>query len=181
MTRLAAIVLMCASLLLPASSFAGGKRDPLTEAEVDQLREATQEPNKRIKLIVKFAKARMLAIDQLRSDPKLADTRGKQIHDLLEDFDFIADELDRNLDMFSRQKNDLRKALKEAIEAYTDWQLKLRSLQHADTTNPKALAELREYEFILESATETVNAGLDTARELLDAHNQSAEASKRKK
>ncbi len=157
------------------------RRDPLTAAEVDQLREVTQEPVKRIKLLVKFGRARMLAIEQLRADPKLASTRGKQVHDLMEDFEKVADELDRNLDMYSRQKNDLRKPLKEVIEAYTEWQLKLRAIKETDLADAKMAAEMKEIEFPLDSAIETVNAGLDTARDLMDEQNQKAEAAKKKK
>ncbi|HUR36199.1 MAG TPA: hypothetical protein VM009_00175, partial [Terriglobales bacterium] len=155
---------------------------PLTETEVDQLREVTQEPIKRIKLIVKFARARMLAMEQLRSDPKLVATRTKQLHDLLEDFDAIAEELDRNLDMYSRQKTDLRKPLKEVIEAYTEWQLKLRAIKQTDLADAKVAAEMKEIEFPLESSIETVNAGLDNAREMMDEQNQrSGESAKKKK
>lgn len=174
------VFLLCTCLLLPFAD-AKGKRDPLTDNEVDQLREATQDPPKRIRLIVKFARARMLAIEQLRTDPKLAGARGKQLHDLLEDFDAIADELDRNIDMYSRQRTDLRKPLKEVIEAYTEWQLKLRSLKQTDLADAKIAAEMKEVEFVLESAMETVNAGLDSARDVLELQNQKAEEAKRKK
>lgn len=168
-------------VLLAGDAAAQSRRDPLTEAEVDQLREVTQEPEKRIKLLVKFARARMLAMEQLRADPKLASTRGKQLHGLMEDFDKIADELDRNLDMYSRQKNDLRKPLKEVIEAYTEWQLKLRAIKQTDLADAKVAAEMKAIEFPLDSAIETVNAGLDTAREMMDEQNQRIEAAKKKK
>jgi peptidoglycan hydrolase CwlO-like protein len=168
-------------VMLSSVATAQARRDPLTETEVDQLREVTQEPVKRVKLLVKFARARMLAIEQLRADPKLANTRGKQMHDLLEDFDKVVDELDRNLDMYSRQKNDLRKPLKEVIEAYTEWQLKLRAIKQTDLADAKVAAEMKEFEFPLDSAIDTVNAGLDTARELMDEQNERIEAAKKKK
>jgi hypothetical protein len=168
-------------LCLTASSFAKGKRDPLTEAEVAQLREATQEPLKRIKLLVDFARARMFAIDQIRGDHKLEGGRGKQIHDLLEDFTYIADELDSNVDMYARQHSDIRKPLKGVVEGYTEWQLKLRALKEADRSKPSSVAEMKEYEFPLESAIETVNAGLDSSRELLDKQNKDIPEEKRKK
>jgi hypothetical protein len=178
---MALAALAAAMFSLPPAAGGWGKRDPLTEVEVDQLREATQEPAKRVRLIVKFARARMLAIEQMRSDPKLAPTRAKPLHDLLEDFDAIVDELDRNLDMYSRQKNDLRKPLKEVIEAYTEWQLKLRAIKQTDLADAKVAAEMKEIEFPLDSAIETVNEGLDSAREMMDEHNQRAEDAKKKK
>src|ERR1700741_3979478 len=154
-------------LCLSAPSFAS-RRDPLTEAEVAQLRDTTQEPVKRIKLLVNFARARMFAIDQVRGDSKMAADRGKRIHDLLEDFNYIADELDSNLDMYARQHSDLRKALKEVVEAYTDWQLKLRGSKAGETST----AEMKQYEFPLDTAIETVNSGLDSSRDLLDKQNK---------
>jgi hypothetical protein len=152
-------VVIAAALLLGAPAFAG--RDPLTDEEIDQLRETAQMPNKRIELFVKFINARMLAIQQVQSDPKLTD-RPKQIHDLLEDFNYLTDQLDDNLDMYSRQKADFRKSLKKAIEAYSDWQLKLRTLK--ETAKPE---ELKQFSFSLETAVENVNAGADTTREML--------------
>jgi hypothetical protein len=172
------ILLFCLSV----SSVAGSRRDPLTEAEVAQLRDTTQEPIKRIKLLVAFAKARMLAIDQVRGDSKMAAERGKQMHDLLEDFNYLAEELDSNVDMYARQHSDLRKPLKEVVEAYTEWQLKLRGLKEADQSKSAAsAAELKQYDFPLETAIETVNAGLDSSRDLLDKQNKEPRGAKVKK
>src|SRR5450631_2429888 len=76
------------------------KRDPLTEAETDQLRAVAMEPFNRLKLLVKFTEARLLSIDQMRSDAKQADGRGQRIHDLLEDFTSLMDEINDNLDQY---------------------------------------------------------------------------------
>jgi len=91
------ILLLLLFLSLAASA---RKRDPLTEAETDQLREVAMEPYKRLKLLIKFTEARLVAIDQVRIDPKLAKDRGKQIHDLLEDFTALLDEINDNLDQY---------------------------------------------------------------------------------
>ena len=172
--RLVAVLLLIAC----SAASADKKRDPLTYAEVDQIRETTQEPEKRIPLYVQFAKARLLAIEQLRADNKLKTDRGKQIHDLLEDFTTIADELEDNLDMFQRQHQDMRKALKQVVEAYTDWQLKLRSIREAQGVSD---AEARAYSFPLESAIDAVNSGLDSSRDLLDKQNRDYQELKKKK
>src|SRR6185312_11491738 len=84
--------------LLTAALAGKVRRDPLTDPETDQLREVAQEPAKRLKLYITFARARLTAIEQLRADPKLASDRGRQIHDLLEDFTNIVDEIDDNID-----------------------------------------------------------------------------------
>ena len=62
--------------------------------------------------------------------------------------------------MYSRQHADLRKPLKATIEAYTDWQLRLRNLKEAPKNHPKASEELKQYDFVLESATDAVNGAL---------------------
>jgi len=162
-------------VVLSAPLFAQRRHDPLTSKEVDELREVTQEPDKRIALLVKFTKARMLAIQQVLSDPKLQD-RPQQIHDLLDDFNFLNDELDDNLDMYTRHHEDFRKALKGAIEAYSDWQVKLHALKQ--NSSP---AELKQYGFVLDTAIDAVNAGADTTRELLAEQEQAAKNKKQQK
>lgn len=168
------IIVFCLCCLFACSAFAK-RRDPLTPKEVDEMRDAAQDGAERLKLLTKFARARMLAIEQIRGDSKLAD-RPKQVHDLLDDFAEIVDEMDRNLDMYQRERSDLRKGLKLEIEALTDFQLKLRAIKQTSSED-----DLREYGFVLDSAVEAVNSNLDSARESLDQQNQQAEAAKKDK
>jgi hypothetical protein len=169
----------CLFVLFSSLARAQHKRDPLTELEVDQLRETAQEPDKRLRLMVKFARARMLAIDQLRSDPKLAQGRGEKVHDLLEDFMNLVDEIDDNVDNYSSKQSDIRKSLKELVEADTDFQLKLRTLKDAAKNNPKMADEATDYEFVLDNTLEAVNQSVDNARKTLDEQNE--EFAKKKK
>src|ERR1043166_6962835 len=131
------VLLLVLLLSLVASA---RKRDPLTDAEADQLREVATEPYKCLKLLIKFTEARLVAIDQVRVDPKLAKDRGKQIHDLLEDFTSLLDELNDNLDQYEARtmnkddQKDFKKGLKELIEADERFDLKLRTLQSAAET-----------------------------------------------
>src|SRR4051812_50176513 len=81
----------------------------LAPAEIDQLRDSMMEPDTRLKLYVKFAKARIDALDQLRTDPKIsAADRPAQTHDKLQDFVDIYDELNDNIDMYVDRKDDIR-------------------------------------------------------------------------
>src|SRR6185312_5203648 len=107
----------------------GQKRDPLTEAESDQIRELSQEPDKRLEVIVKFISARFDTIEQMQGDPRLAAGRGQKMHDLLQDISSLVDELDDNVDDYVDKKQDIRKSLKKVIEADTSFQLKLRTLK----------------------------------------------------
>lgn len=162
---------IAATILLFLFVVTGFARDPLNPKEVDELREAKQMPNKRIELLIQYARARMLAIQQVLADPKLTD-RPQQVHDLLDDFNVLTDELDDNLDMYTREKADFRKSLKLAIEAYSEWQVKLRTIKQSVKPD-----ELKQFSFALDTAMENVNAGADSTRELLAEQ----EASKGKK
>ena len=112
-------------------------------------------PHKRITLLIKFSEARLVAIDQLRADPKLANERGKQIHDLLEDFTSLLDELNDNLDQYQARSLDkdttkeFHKGLKELIEAEERFDLHLRALQSAVENDPITRKEWPDFRFVL--------------------------------
>lgn len=145
-------------------------RDPLTEKEVDQLREAAIEPEKRLKLMVDFTKARMIAIEQARSDPKMAKDRGQKIHDLLEDIAGLVDEVDDNVENYNERSADLRKPLKQVVEMDSEFQGKLRELKAA-SEEPKNVDEAADYKFSLEDAIDSVNRSADASRKLLEEQN----------
>ena len=158
-------LLMLAVLLMAGSAFAQ-RRDALNDKEVDELRETAQEPNKRIHLLVTFAKARMEAIDHLRSDQNMATAQADQVSTLLGDVASIMDEIDDNLDDYDKKGEDIRKALREVIETDTDFQLKLRAIKD---TAPESVK--KQYSFGVENALESVNSSADSARAMLDDQN----------
>jgi hypothetical protein len=159
-------------LLLIAQAYAGAqRREFLSDAEVEEMRETADDPPRRLRSMVKFAQTRILTIDQIRSDPRFAKGRGTRIHDLLEQFVGIVDELDTNIDSYAAHDVDLRKPLKDVIEAGSDFQLKLRTLKDAASGDPRAANEAQEYNFILEDAIEAVAGNLANARSLLEQQN----------
>jgi hypothetical protein len=164
MRHLRSFFVAIALLALSSSLFAGGqrKRDPLTDQETDQIREQALNPQKRFHLYVTFATARLTAIDQLRADPKMAQGRGQQIHDLLEDFLALVDETEDNLDDYREKKADLIKPLTELVEAESNWKLKLRSLKETGG------ADVKDYDFVLQNAIDAVNESSDSARKELE-------------
>ena len=162
-----------------AAGFAaeGQKRDPLTDDESNQIRELADQPDKRIKLFLKFISARFETIDQMQGDPRLAAGRGQNIHDLLQDITSLVDELDDNVDDYVDKKEDIRKALKDLIESDTSYQLKLRTLKE----QTEKLKEYADYSFVLQDATDAVNGSLDDAREALDEQEKTIKEEKKKK
>ena len=164
--KLALIVLLLAATLAFAR-----KRDPLTDAETDQLRQMALEPQKRLKLYIKFTEARLDNIDQARSDPKQAQGRGKTIHDLLEDFTSLIDEINDNLDQYEGramdkdQTKDFHKGVKEVITAEQRFRARLRTLRHDIETDAQTKAEAQDYSFVLQDAEEALKSSLETAQE----------------
>jgi len=150
-------------LLLAGLGFAQRHRDPLTSAEIDQIRDTSWEPRLRLPLYVEFARARLVKMEQLRSDPKTKH-RAKQTHDLLDDFQLLYDELNDNIDTYVDRRDDIRKPLKIILDADTEFQAKLRALKDAADV-PRQ--EAQQYEFVLTNAIETVDSATEDHRKLL--------------
>jgi hypothetical protein len=161
-------------LVVPVLSFAQRHRDPLTQPEIDQIRDTSWEPKLRLPLYVQFARARLVKLEEVRSDPKAKD-RARQTHDLLDDFQLLYDELNDNIDTYVERKNDIRKPLKTILEADTEFQAKLRALKDAAEVSR---AETEQYAFVLDNAIETVDSSTDDHRKLLA---DQEELAKRKK
>jgi len=165
-------------LLLLGLTAAAKKRDPLTDAEADQLREVAQEPYKRIKLLIKFTDARLTTMDQVRADPKLATERGRQVHDLLEDFTSLMDEINDNLDQYEARPMDkdmvkqYHKALKELIEADARFDQKLQALKSAAETDPQTRKEAVDFRFVLQDAQEALKSNSEMAREYVETSHE---------
>ncbi len=160
--RLALVV-----VLLLTVAAAQRRRDPLTSIEADQVRDAADEPLRRLPLFVKFTQMRMEALDQLRANPKAGADRGQQIHDLLEDVTTLIDELNDNIDDYDARARDLRKPLKQVITVATEFQAKLKGLKGATATDPRAARESKDYAFALENAIDAANSLLDNAQKTL--------------
>ena len=172
-------------LLLLSVAAGAKKRDPLTEAETDQLRETALEPDKRIKLMVKFTEARLTAIDEVRVDAKLGDARGTKIHDLLEDFSNLLNEMNDNLDQYEGRPLDkdttklYHKALKELIEADQRFDLRLNAIRSAAENDPVMKKLYPDFRFVLQDAEDSLKANLDAAREDIETTHENAPAKKK--
>jgi len=169
------LTLFVLALSLFSTLWAQRRRDPLNPLEIDQLREAAQEPAARLKLYIVFARARLASLEQMRADPKVTD-RGKQTHDRLQDFLDVYDEMNDNIDTFVERKSDLRKPLKAVTEADTEFQAKLRALKSSlDASKENA----SQYDFLLTNVLETIDSSVQDHRQLLKE--QEEEAGRNKK
>jgi hypothetical protein len=161
-------------VLIATAGVAQRHEDPFTAAEINEIRDASWEPQQRLALYLKFARARLAALEQMRSDPKTKD-RAQQTHDRMDDFLLIYDELNDNIDTYIDRKNDIRKPLKLIIDADTEFAAKLRALRDAADVPAE---EAKKYEFVLTNTLDTLDTSAEDHRKLLA---DQEEASKHKK
>jgi hypothetical protein len=174
-SRLLAGACLGLTLLVAANAWGQRHHDPFTPAEIDQIRDVSWEPEQRLALYLKFARARLGAMETMRGDAKVKD-RAQQIHDKLDEFLLIYDELNDNIDTYVGRKNDIRKPLKLVIDADTEFQAKLLALRDAAGVPAE---EARRYEFSLANALDTINTSTEEHRELLERQQEAAKHGKK--
>lgn len=109
-------------LLALAASAVGQKehRQPLTEVQVDKIREVGIDPDARIKLYTQFVGEHVDTIKGLT--PRLhSGARAKRMDDELQDLTALMDELGSNLDQYGERKADMRKSLKGLTDESKRW------------------------------------------------------------
>lgn len=153
--------IVCFLALLVLAGFgprlhAQNQNDPLTEDEIQQIRDNAINPNERIKLYVKFIGQRLDGIRQLVADPK-SQNRNAQIRDKLEEFTRLCDELQDNLDTYDSAHADIRKSLKDLVAATAKWPDAL----NAAPADPS-------YDFSHKTALEAAQSATDQAKQLSD-------------
>jgi hypothetical protein len=103
------------------------QHDPLTEAQVEKIREAGIDPNERIKLYTEYVNDHVNTVKSLMNRGK-SDARSKRIDNALHDVSSLMDELGSNLDEYSERHADMRPALKKLADESQDWLTTLRAL-----------------------------------------------------
>jgi hypothetical protein len=125
-TRHHAVILLCLLFASPLSA-QKEKREPLTEAQIEQIREAGIYPTDRVNLYTKFLNEHADVIKGLTNRAKSA-ARARRLDDELQDFTALMDEFGSNLDVYSDRHADIRKALKPLTETTPRWLAILRAL-----------------------------------------------------
>lgn len=127
--------LLCAAPL-PAQK---QQRQPLTEPEIEQIREAGIDPPERVRLYIKFVDEHVDTVKGLTSRAR-SGARVLRMDNELQDLTSLMDELGANLDQYGERKADLRKSLKPLTEATQRWL----SVLHALPTEPGFDLSLKE-------------------------------------
>jgi hypothetical protein len=131
------------------------KREPLTEAQVDKIREAGIDPNARVKLYTSFLDEHVSTIKGLTNRGH-STARAKRLDDELQDLTALMDELGTNLDTYSERRADIRASLKPLPETAQHW-----------LTALKALAGEPEFDLSRKEAIESGEDLADQASRLL--------------
>ncbi len=143
--------MLLALLLLPLAPPLHAQRESpaLTDGEVEQLRDSAYIANDRVLVFLKLLDSRSSSIQTLTTGPRKPG-REQDLHDLLEQFTSIADELDDNLDEYGPAHRDMRKALPKLLAATERWATVIKSPADNDAYNVsrklalEAVRDLRE-------------------------------------
>jgi hypothetical protein len=129
--------------------------DPLTEPEMEKIRDAGIDPSLRIKLYSDFVKEHVETVVALsKRIPSVA--RDKKMDQALQDLSSLIDELGSNLDQYGDRKADLRPALKGLAKDSPEWLAEL-----------KAIRPAQSFRLSLEDATDAEKDLVDQSAELL--------------
>src|SRR3569833_2261448 len=101
--------------------------DPLSEGQVDKIREAGIDPNQRVMLYTEFVNEHVNAFKSLTNRGK-SEARAHRLDQELQDAATLMDELGSNLDTYSDRHADMRPALKTLAEQSQQWLRTLRAL-----------------------------------------------------
>jgi hypothetical protein len=134
---------------------AQSKKDPLTEQQIEDVREAGDEPVPRIKLFVGYVDDRAKQIHSISTDAG-AQNREVRIHNLFDEFTRLSDDLQDNMDNFDQQHADLRKVLKEVVDKTGEWDKVL--------NEPKPSTQ---YDFVRKTALDANQSAHEAATQML--------------
>ena len=151
---------VCSLLLVLVAGFfaarlhAQDRDDPLSEDEIQAIRDNKTNPNERIKLYMKFIDQRLDAIRQLAGPGKSRNEKD-QIHDKMEEFTRLCDELQDNLDTYNEAHADIRKSLKDLASDTAKWPEEL-----------KIVGSDPSYDFSQKTSLEAARSAADQVHQL---------------
>jgi hypothetical protein len=103
------------------------KRDPLTSAQVEKIREAGIDPAERVKIYTKIVDEHVVTIKGLTNRSK-STARSHRLDEELQDLTALMDELGSNLDVYADRHADIRISLKPLAEATPGWLTAIKAL-----------------------------------------------------
>ncbi len=158
-------------VVMPFAHSQGRESNTLSEAEIEQLRDSAYVPADRVLVFMKLLDTRVHTIQDLLAKPRRPG-REEDLHDLLEQFTAISDELNDNLDDYDNRHRDIRKPLPKLLDASERWASALRALPDNETYNLSRKLALQSIRDTRESTTKLI----ETQRAYFAAHPEAAKA-----
>jgi hypothetical protein len=155
-----AMLLAAVFLFVAHAARAQRSKDPLTSDQEEQLRDVADQPDERVKLYIKFIEERTDAIHHTVLRPATQHP-GMDIHNYLEEFTRLVDELQDNLDAYDESHSDVRKSLKVLLEHATKWTV--------DLQEPSGSPD---YDFARKTAVDAVDSMNQSATALLKSQEE---------
>jgi hypothetical protein len=156
--RICSSLLLCVAFSLPLAEAHGQKQpDPLSSAQIDQVRELGDRPVERVKLYLKYVNERTEAIRGLTPDSN-ENSRPMELRARYEEFTRLSDELSDNMETYDADHADLRKALRAVVTSSAKWPPVLEGPAANNT-----------YDFARKTALDAANATIEEAQKLLAA------------
>ena len=149
--------LLVAALLFPSFLHAQTRDHEvaLSEKEVEILRDRAPDAPERVKAFIVFLDDRTKAIDKAITGHRKAG-REEDIHDLMEEFTSIANDLIDNLEDYDKRHKDMRKALPKLLAATDRWATTLRTPADQQAYNVSRKLALEALAEVKSTATELV-------------------------
>lgn len=130
--------------------------DPLTDAQVEKIREAGIDPNERIRLYTEYTNDHVNIVKSLVNRGK-SDARARKLDSELHDVSALMDELGANLDQYSDRHADMRHALKTLADQSKNWLVTLRALAGEPTFDLSRKDAIEAGEDIADEAQRLLN------------------------
>lgn len=128
----------------------------LSDAEVEILRDKAPAPAERVLAFSGLLDDRTKAIDKLIAG-KRRPGREEDLHDLMEQFTSIANDLEDNLEEYAKRHKDVRKSLPKLLAATERWATALRTPADNEAYNVSRKLALEAVADVKESATELIS------------------------
>jgi hypothetical protein len=125
----------------------------LSDAEIEQVRDARYAPASCVLLFAKFLDARTDHIHDLYNKPRRPG-RETDTRELMEQFTSIVDELSDNLDDYGPRHADLRKALPKLLASADRWATEIKAPPEDESYSVARKLALESIRDLRESATE---------------------------
>ena len=120
------LALLCGCLLVSSPTLHAQREQALSDGEVEKLRDTAASAPDRVLVFVGFLDQRIDRIAKLTAGKRVPG-REDDVHELMEQTTSILDDLEDNLDDYSKRHWDIRKALPKLVAATERWGTELKT------------------------------------------------------